>query len=110
MNDYPWSERPAARVIDLGCGPADSAFDILRNNPDLRWTFQDLPSAIEQLKSVRQELRALHNTCNTDHLYTQTFPEDLKPRLNDGALDFVAQDYFEENLSQGDIWYLRGVV
>lgn len=40
----------------------------------------------------------------------QAFPEDLKPRLVDGALQIVVQDYFEENACEGDIWYLRGVV
>lgn len=62
MYDYPWTERPNARVIDLGCGPADSAFDILRKYPNLQWTFQDLPPAIEQLKLVG-EPRHLIEAC-----------------------------------------------
>ncbi|KAH7392868.1 S-adenosyl-L-methionine-dependent methyltransferase [Pyrenochaeta sp. MPI-SDFR-AT-0127] len=90
LQDFPWSERGDAHVIDVGCGPGDSGVDILRQNPGLRWTFQDLPPVIEQLKV--------------------SLPSDLSPKLTHGSIQCIVQDYFKENVSEGDIWYLRGVI
>lgn len=32
------------------------------------------------------------------------------PKFADGTIQCITQDYFEENASRGDIWYLRGVL
>ncbi|KXH59668.1 hypothetical protein CSAL01_04748 [Colletotrichum salicis] len=90
LNDYPWHESPRARVVDVGCGPGDSGFDIMRHNPELHWTFQDLQPAIESLKT--------------------NLPEDIAQRSADGKVKCVVQDYFQDNAAEGDIWYLRGVL
>ncbi|KAK1728520.1 hypothetical protein CaCOL14_011768 [Colletotrichum acutatum] len=90
LNDYPWHKKPKARVVDVGCGPGDSGFDIMRHNPELHWTFQDLQPAIESLKT--------------------NLPEDIAQRAAEGKVECVVQDYFEDNVAEGDIWYLRGVL
>ncbi|KAK1621458.1 S-adenosyl-L-methionine-dependent methyltransferase [Colletotrichum phormii] len=90
LNHYPWHESPRARVVDVGCGPGDSSFDIMRHNPELHWTFQDLQPAIESLKT--------------------NLPEDIAQRAADGKVNCVVQDYFKDNAAEGDIWYLRGVL
>ncbi|KXH47147.1 hypothetical protein CNYM01_12547 [Colletotrichum nymphaeae SA-01] len=90
LNDYPWHENPKARVVDVGCGPGDSGFDIMRHNPELHWTFQDLQPAIESLKT--------------------NLPEDIAQKAAEGKVECVVQDYFKDNAAEGDIWYLRGVL
>ena len=57
LGDYPWKELDDARVIDVGCGPGDCAFDIMGIFPRLKWTFQDLPDVIERLKKVSMKSR-----------------------------------------------------
>ncbi|CAI7606850.1 unnamed protein product [Penicillium glandicola] len=89
IHDYPWSALGSARVIDLGCGPGDAAVDIMRQYPDLRWTFQDLPSVVE----------------NTEKDLKSRLPPDVLSRMR-----FEAQDYFQPNKSKGDVFFLRGVI
>lgn len=38
--------------MDVGCGPGDSGFDIIRKNPKLTWTFEDLQPVITNLEKV----------------------------------------------------------
>ena len=40
----------------------------------------------------------------------QNYPEDLKSKVADGSISFVAQDYFKPNVSDGAVWYMRGVL
>ncbi|CAK7222049.1 hypothetical protein SBRCBS47491_004736 [Sporothrix bragantina] len=88
--DYPWGELGSARVIDVGCGPADSGFDILQKYPKLTWVLQDLPHMIELVKTL--------------------VPPVLADRVKSGDISFQVQDYFEPNPARGDVWYLRGVI
>ncbi|CAK7217497.1 hypothetical protein SCUCBS95973_003175 [Sporothrix curviconia] len=88
--DYPWGELENARVIDVGCGPADSGFDILQKYPKLTWVLQDLPPMVEVVKTL--------------------VPPALADRVASGGISFQVQDYFEPNTARGDVWYLRGVI
>ncbi|CAK7237849.1 hypothetical protein SEUCBS140593_010161 [Sporothrix eucalyptigena] len=88
--DYPWHELGNSRVIDVGCGPADSGFDILQKNPKLTWVLQDLPHMIDLVKTL--------------------VPPALADRVKSGDISFQVQDYFEANTARGDVWYLRGVI
>ncbi|ORY03752.1 S-adenosyl-L-methionine-dependent methyltransferase [Clohesyomyces aquaticus] len=90
INDYPWEALGDAKVIDLGCGMGDSGIDVLKKFPRLSWVYQDLPSVIDNLK--------------------ENFPDQLQPRVRDGQISFVVQDYFQSNVSDGDVWYMRGVL
>ncbi|PNS15934.1 Sterigmatocystin 8-O-methyltransferase [Sphaceloma murrayae] len=90
IHDYPWADLKDSRVVDVGCGPGDAAMDILRLNKTLRWCFQDLPPAIDQVKKA--------------------IPEDLKDAVERSQITFQEQDYFKENVSEGDVWFMRGVL
>lgn len=59
--DYPWAELGNARVIDVGCGPADSGFDILERNPKLTWVLQDLAPMVDLVKTVSDSLASTMN-------------------------------------------------
>lgn len=43
-------------------------------------------------------------------ILVKDFPEDLKNRVDDGKISFVVQDYFQQNASNGNVWYMRGVL
>lgn len=40
----------------------------------------------------------------------QNLPKDIAQKAESGQVQCVAQDYFEENQAEGDIWYMRGVL
>ncbi|VUC25701.1 unnamed protein product [Clonostachys rosea] len=90
LEDYPWASLGKTRVVDVGCGPGDSAFDILQEAPELQWTFQDLAPVLEGLKA--------------------TIPEKLVSKVSSGEISFQVQDYFQPNVSRGDVWFLRGII
>ncbi|KAH7155954.1 S-adenosyl-L-methionine-dependent methyltransferase [Dactylonectria macrodidyma] len=90
VHSYAWSELGDSVVVDLGCGPGDSAMDILRQYPRLRWVFQDVAAVVDGLKF--------------------SFPEEFKAKVEAGDISFVVQDYLEPNKSEGHVWYMRGVI
>ncbi|KAJ4290825.1 hypothetical protein N0V90_010020 [Kalmusia sp. IMI 367209] len=90
LEDYPWQELGKVKVIDIGAGTGDSGMDIMRKYPELTWVYQDLGPVIDTLH--------------------KNYPDDLRHRVDDGNISFVVQDYFEPNVSDGNIWYLRGVL
>ncbi|KAH6999409.1 S-adenosyl-L-methionine-dependent methyltransferase [Ilyonectria destructans] len=90
LHDYPWGDLGAATVVDLGSGPGDVGLDLLRHYPQLRWTFQDLPSVVQgQWPELKEQLSSAG--------------------VRDRA-ELVSQDYFQDNASSGDVYFLRGVM
>ncbi|KAL2837813.1 S-adenosyl-L-methionine-dependent methyltransferase [Aspergillus pseudodeflectus] len=90
LHDFPWRDLENITVVDVGAGPGDSGFDILRLNPKLKWIFQDLPAGVKAI--------------------SQAIPSDMKDRVDSGQVQLVVQDFFDRNLSRGEIWYIRGVL
>ncbi|KUJ06319.1 S-adenosyl-L-methionine-dependent methyltransferase [Mollisia scopiformis] len=88
--DYPWAELGSAKVIDLGSGTGDCGMDLMRKFPQFSWVYQDLEPVIESLK--------------------RDFPRDLIDLVDEGRISFVVQDYFQPNASDGNVWYMRGVL
>lgn len=84
LNDYPW---PQTSLVDVGCGPADTALDLLALHPGLRVTALDLPPVVA------------------------TAAASLAPDLA-GRIAFVAHDYFGPDAmpGRGDAFFARGVL
>ncbi|KAF2733981.1 S-adenosyl-L-methionine-dependent methyltransferase [Polyplosphaeria fusca] len=90
LNDYPWAELGNGTVIDLGCGAGDSGMDAVQQYPHLTWVYQDFEPVLESLK--------------------KDYPAHLSERVQNGTTTFVTQDYFQPNVSDGNAWYMRGVL
>ncbi|GME26713.1 hypothetical protein CSIM01_06733 [Neofusicoccum parvum] len=84
LNDYPW---PQTSLVDVGCGPADTALDLLALHPGLRVTALDLPPVVATAAAA------------------------LAPDLA-GRIAFVAHDYFGPDAmpGRGDAFFARGVL
>ncbi|KAJ9606192.1 hypothetical protein H2200_009153 [Cladophialophora chaetospira] len=85
--DYPWGELGEATVVDVGCGAGDSGIDVMKMYPQIKWAFQDLSAQV--LADVKKAI-----------------PEELRNR----SISFVEHDYFNPNVSRGNVWYMRGVL
>ncbi|KAF4547591.1 O-methyltransferase domain-containing protein 5 [Elsinoe fawcettii] len=90
LHDFPWEKLDAVQVIDVGCGPGDVGLDVLKLNASLKWCFQDKAQVLEQTK--------------------ESVVRALPPGITASQVSFEVQDYLEPNRSDGDVWFLRGVV
>lgn len=52
LEDFPWAEIGNLTVVDIGCGPGDSAVDVIKNNTKIKWVFQDLAPVIAGTEKV----------------------------------------------------------
>ena len=90
LNDYPWEDLGEATIIDLGAGAGDSGIDVMRKFQGFKWVYQDFAPVLDSLQ--------------------KNYPEDLQQQVTDGRISFVVQDYFQPNESDGNVWYMRGVL
>ncbi|KPI41905.1 uncharacterized protein AB675_5495 [Cyphellophora attinorum] len=93
LGDYPWEElNEGSVIIDLGAGAGDSGMDVMRKFPNkhFKWVYQDFGPVLDMLK--------------------KSYPSELQQQVSNGDITFVLQDYFEPNVSAGNVWYARGVL
>ncbi|KAF1812903.1 S-adenosyl-L-methionine-dependent methyltransferase, partial [Eremomyces bilateralis CBS 781.70] len=84
---YDWSSIGAATVVDVGGSSGHASILLLKHFPELRVVVQDLPDVVEK---VKEEQRITN------------LPTEVRSRL-----EFMAQDYFEEQRVQADVYLIR---
>lgn len=79
----------------------------MKQFPALSWVYQDLPPVIETLENVSSNDAKFEIYVLT---LIKEYPEELQEHVKKGKISFVTQDYFQPNQSDGDVWYMRGVL
>ena len=108
---FPWEELPeGTKIVDVGGGIGSASHEIIKKNPLLKFTVQDLPNVAEQATAVSDpDIADTRGHLLT--IYAQYWDNHEPNAIADGQVTIQAHDFFTpQPIKDADVFLLRYVL
>jgi len=110
---FPWESLPeGTKIVDVGGGVGSACQEIMKKNPLLKFTVQDLPSVIEQANAVSSSTSmSPFERISVLTVRTQYWNQYEPKAIEDGRVTIQAHDFFTpQPVKDADIFLLRCIL
>ena len=109
---FPWETLPkGARVVDVGGGIGSACHEIMKKNPLLKFTIQDLQNAVDQAIAVSTFAPTSMSKCTFQHCTRQSWNYHEPKAITDGQVTIQTHDFFSpQPIKNADVFLLRSIL